>query len=294
MKFTEILQQLNIPYKTEGNHCRPGWVNIDCPFCGKDSQKYHLGYSIEDNYLNCWRCGPHPILLTLIEITELPSQKIKKLLDGLEQSIQFTKKETPKRKLIIPKGVNKLERPHLRYLCERGFDPEELEKLWRIKGISISSRLSWRIFIPIIYHGRTVSWTTRSISDSPNITRYISASLIEESIPHKSLLYGEDYAHKSIIITEGPFDVWRIGPGAIATLGIGYSNEQLLKMTKYRKRIVCFDNEKTAQIRAKKLCDNLSVFPGETTNIQLDAKDAAEASPKEIELLRGCILRDEL
>lgn len=285
MKFTDILSQLNIEYKTEGHHhCRPNWIQLDCPFCAKDSKMWHLGYSLEYHFLNCWRCGVHQPIETLMEITNLSFNKCKKLLAGIETT--KVKREKPKGKLKLPKNIKELARPHLRYLIERGFDPAELEKLWRVKGISISSVLPWRIFIPIIYHGKTVSWTTRSISHNNKITRYISASLKEESIPHKSLLYGEDYAQQSIIITEGPFDVWKIGPGAVATLGSSYSDEQAFRMTSYPKRVICFDNEREAQKRANKLCDNLSVFPGETFNIQLDAKDAASASKKEIKLLR--------
>lgn len=290
MNLTEIFKEHNIPYKTEGHHhCRPDWIQIDCPFCGRDSHKWHLGYSLEDNYLNCWQCGSHPLIKTLVELTGFSSTKCEQILKGIEPT--KTKKEKPKGKLKLPKGIEELARPHLRYLIERGFDPAELEKLWKIKGISISSYLPWRIFIPIIYHGRTVSWTTRSISHSNKITRYISASLKEESTPHKSLLYGEDYARQAIIITEGPFDVWRIGTGAVATLGTGYSQAQAFRMTSYPKRVICFDNEKEAQKRAKKLCDSLSVFPGETFNVQLDAKDAASASKREIMRLRKEFLK---
>jgi hypothetical protein len=43
MKFTEVLDQLNIEYVTEGHHhVRPGWVGIDCPWCGKDTHGWHL------------------------------------------------------------------------------------------------------------------------------------------------------------------------------------------------------------------------------------------------------------
>lgn len=291
MKFTEILSQLNIPYKTEGHHhCRPGWVNIDCPFCGKDSHKWHMGYSLEGNYLTCWRCGFHTLIETLIEITGESPTKCKRILKDIETIKIKTKKEKPKGKLILPTSNGRLQPIHKQYLKSRGFNPNKLKKIWGICGIGIAAKLSWRIFIPIFYHGKMVSWTTRSISHSNKITRYISAGIKEESMPHKSLLYGEDYTTNIIIITEGPFDVWRIGPGAVATLGTGYSNDQILRMTSYPKRVICFDNEREAQKRAKKLCDDLSVFPGKTYNIQLNAKDAASASDKEIKQLRESFL----
>ena len=102
MKFIEILNQLNIEYAPEGHHhCRAGWIQIDCPFCAKDSHKWHMGYSIEDSFLNCWRCGSHGLIDTLMEITDLPYSTCKKLLVDLEKSKVITKKH--KGKLIIPK-----------------------------------------------------------------------------------------------------------------------------------------------------------------------------------------------
>jgi hypothetical protein len=214
----------------------------------------------------------------LIELTYLSFHKCKNLLDGLETS-QF-KKEKPTGKLVIPKGVGELMPAHIKYLIQRGFNYKEIRHIWKIQGIGIASHLAWRIFIPIIHHEETVSWTTRSISKSKKVTRYISAPLEEESIPHKSLLYGEDFAHHSIIITEGPLDVWKIGPGAAAT-----------KIAQYPTRVICFDNTKQAQLRAYQLCNDLSVLPGKTYNILLDAKDAGSATEKEIEKLRKKFLK---
>ncbi len=289
MKFTEILDQYNIEYIAEGHHhCRTGWIQIDCPFCGRDSHKWHLGYSLENHFLNCWRCGPHSAVEVLHEYTEISFAACTKILSDIEVSV-LPKKEKPKGKLILPKGLNRLQAAHRKYLRGRGFGIAPLESLWQIQGIGLASKLQWRIFIPIIYHGKVVSWTTRSISN--NGTRYISASPSEEELHHKSLLYGEDYVRDIIIVNEGSTDVWRIGPGAVATLGTGYSTEQVSKIIKYRKRIICFDSAKEAQARANNLCADLSVFPGETINILLDAEDPASASDKEIKLIRKEFLR---
>jgi len=289
MKFKDILSEFNIPTAPEGHHhSRIDWLNFDCPFCGKDSHKWHMGYSIESNFCNCWRCGGHNLITTLIEITGKQFYEIKKLLDGLDTG--YIKKEKPKGKLILPKGIKNLHSAHIKYLHSRGFNWRELEKLWDIQGIGIASHLSWRIFIPIIYHSQIVSWTTRTISDNPHITRYISASEKEESMPHHELLYGEDYARHAVIVTEGVFDVWKIGVGAVCTFSTGYSTEQLERISKYPIRAICFDNQKEAQQRANQLSNDLSVFPGDTFNVFLDEKDAAEESRENIKRLRKEIL----
>ena len=132
-----------------------------------------------------------------------------------------------------------------------------------------------------------VSWTTRTISSDESITRYVSASPQEESISHKSILYGEDLARQVIVIVEGPVDAWAIGPGAVATLGIVYSTAQINRMIRFPVRYILFDSEIEAQKRAKKLSNSLSCFPGTTAIITLDSgKDAAEADADEIKKLR--------
>jgi hypothetical protein len=225
-----------------------------------------------------------------MEYTGCSFTKSKNLLKDIE--ITYTPKvEKKKGKLILPKGIVGLKSVHKRYLKNRGFNVDEITDLWQLKGIGLSSKLPWRIFIPIYYHGKVVSWTTRSVSTKKGVLRSISAAPEEESIAHNSLLYGADFARDTIIIHEGPTDVWKTGPGAVATLGTNYSMEQISKMITFRKRIVCFDSDPLAQERANKLADDLSVFPGETFNIQLDAADAGSASKKEIRLLRKELLR---
>ena len=289
MNFVDILKEYHISIAPEGHqHGRGGWVNFDCPFCEKDSHKYHMGYNISYNYVNCWKCGTHYLLDTLIELTGLSVGECRKLLSGLETK-RITKVDKGRGKLIIPFGVHRLIDAHHRYLQKRGYQSLDLATLWKLQGIGIAGNLSWRIFIPIYYHSEMVSWTTRSISDSPNVTRYISASTEQESISHKELLYGEDYARDTIIICEGCFDVWKIGVGAVATLGTGYSKAQVLKMIEHRNRYICFDNEPEAQRRAWGLCNILSLYPGKTSNIKLDSKDAGEAADKEIKYLKGLL-----
>ncbi len=289
MKFQDLLSEYNIPTGPFGHyHVRKGWLQMDCPYCSSDSQGWYLGYSIEGNYLNCWKCGNHPLIGTVMLLTNLPYHEVKKLLDDLE--VDPFEKRKPLGKLIVPKGIGELHSCHKHYLYKRGFNWKEIERVWKIRGIGIASRLSWRIWIPIHYCGEIVSWSTRCVSTNPKITRYLTASVDEESMPHKQLLYGEDFARHAIIVVEGFPCVWKIGPGAVATFSTGYSIQQLERIAKYPTRAICFDNEIEAQKRAKKLVNDLSVFPGDTYNVVLDAKDPAEESDANIKRLRQEIL----
>ena len=107
MKFEEILKEYNIPTAPMNHHhARIGWINIDCPFCGRDSHKWHMGYSVSGKFVNCWRCGSHRLIDTIIELTNLPYKQAKKLLGSLE--IEISEKKIKKQsKLVIPKVVEK-------------------------------------------------------------------------------------------------------------------------------------------------------------------------------------------
>lgn len=282
MEFVNLLRDHGIETSDKHHHARSGWIQIDCPWCSKGSRKFRLGYNLAKNYLNCWTCGYHNLVETFAELAEITIKESTKLLRQVERPV-IRKETTLQGKLKNPSGIGPLTKRHRNYLTGRGFDPDELVRLWNVAGIGLHSRLSWRIFIPIYLEGKQVSWTTRAVEGS---SRYISASPAEESLPHKTLLFGEDYARNAIVIHEGPFDVFRTGPGAVATLGTSYTRKQLLRMSKYPVRVVCFDSSKDAQDRAKTLAKELMGFPGETWNVKLSGKDAAESPDSEIKELR--------
>ena len=286
MKLDNLLQRLNVPFVSEGHyHCKAGWLQSDCPFCGRNTNKYHMGWNLRNNYVHCWKCGHHKLNTTLVEYTGLSYAEINAFIKELSNSNLFHNDIKTTGKLELPSGLCDLQEPHRKYLKKRRYDPDKLINDWSIKGIGIHSYLAWRIFIPIDYKQNTVSWTTRSLKDKAKV-RYMSASSKQEAINHKHVLYGEDYCGHAVIVHEGAFDAWRTGHGAVATCGVGFTRPQVLKLSKYPIRVICFDNDPAAQTRADELCSLLEPFKGETYNVQLSAKDASEASDKEIKQLR--------
>ena len=284
MTYVEILQHLGIPHMESGHHhCRPGWVQMDCPDCGQDSHKYHLGLNKAQGYLNCWVCGPKPLVATLAVLSGRPGGEVVALLRQAAP-IRETVVVRPRGKFQPPDGVSDMLPAHRKYLTNRGFDPDEIAALWGVRGIGIQARLSWRLYIPIHYRHEPISWTTRAIGESR--MRYISARPEQERMPLKTVLYGADMAGHAIVITEGPTDAWAIGPGGVATLGLNWTPEQLERMKQYPIRVVCFDNSREAQVRARKLTDYLSLFVGETYRVCLSGKDPASSPKHEIKELR--------
>jgi hypothetical protein len=292
--FQSILEEHNIEYRSAGQHehTREGWIQIDCPWCGKGSRKFHLGINIDGVFANCWKCSYHSVQSVLFELIPGTSWgDAQSLLNDLDKAPRRPVEGIrPKGRLQTPSGVEPLSRLHKSYLMGRLFNPDELVKLWGIQGIRISSRLPWRIWIPIHYQGEIVSWTTRAIGAKVD-KRYISASAGEEVIPHKNVLYGWDYVRHSVIICEGPIDVWRIGPGAVATFGLNFSDSQIELMRRIPRRVICFDNEKQAQKRAEALSSKLIGFHGETYIVRVESGgDVGEADKEEVETLRRIYL----
>lgn len=287
MTFLDLLSENGISYIYEGDkHCRPGWVQMECPFCGRGSGKFHLGYSLEKGYLTCWKCGGHSVLSSLSTLLDIPYKKARGMLEGIE-GVRVVARESKRGTLVLPKNRGPLMKIHREYLRGRGFDPDEIVRVWHVEGIGLSTRLSWRIFIPWEHDQEIVSWNTRAIKDTASL-RYHGAGEEEEAISRKSLLYGEDLVSgHGIGIVEGELDAWAGGPGWVATGGTALSRSQILRMSRYLTRVICFDAETEAQKRARKLADELSVFPGETLTVCLDdGKDLASTSARELRQLK--------
>lgn len=295
MKFEDILREHHVAIAPGGHrHGSAGWVNFDCPRCGRGTNKYHMGYNIAHGYVNCRRCGRMSTVDVVMAVSGMAAGQAARLLRDVPR-VRFVAPERTAGRLILPVGRQALynDDAHGAYLTKRGFSPQQISILWGVEKIGLAMRLSWRLFIPIYRHGEMVSWTTRSIGDGPNVRRYIGAAPHEESYPAKELLYGAEYAQHAAIICEGPTDVWAIGPGAVATLGTSYLPAQVFAMSRFLVRAICFDSDPEAQVRARGLMASLAVFPGSTFNVVLSGKDAATAPRAEIAALRREFLGDE-
>jgi hypothetical protein len=295
MTLTELLKQLDITIAPADHHHRtPSREQVECPYCSKDSGKFRMGIPIGGSYwCNCWVCGRKPLFATLKLLIPYHSRlNASNLADflrlGVNPSFDADWSNSGHKpgvnrpsKCQVPEGLSELLPVHRQFLKRRRFDPDEIIDKWSIQGIGLCSSLPWRLFLPIFLDKRLMSWTTRSLSDKG--LRYISAKPEQEIISHKSLIYGEDFCGNSIVIVEGPLDVWALGYGAGCTFGLSYTQEQLLRISKFARRVICFDAEPAAQRIAQKLCSELSVFPGETINVMMESgKDPSRASKREL------------
>lgn len=283
----DLLNAYQVPLAPIGHHHQGnGWRSVDCPFCSPGWGKYRLGFHQESGRANCWLCGKTDAVAALALLCRVPIAVAVRLYRDLPRSrtLPFTPFSTGS--LALPTAGDLLP-AHQQYLRGRGFDPDKIQQVWGIKGIGLALKLQWRILIPIHDpYGRVVSWTTRSIQEDAD-TRYISASPEEEAVHHKHLIYGHHLARHSIGVCEGPISAWGIGPGAGATLGVGYTPQQMAIIASFPLRAIIFDATPDAQKRAHKLCRDLSCAPGVTENVELESgEDTACCDPAEIQEIR--------
>lgn len=281
-----------IPVAPVGNrHYREGWVNTPCPYC-QTTDKYHMGFS--EAYWNavCWRCGKQNSWDAI--------QKLQPAVTRSDLQKAYSGRRAPK-ELIKPTGtysapeVSPLRKSQWEYLQSRGYNPAALVKEWGVQGIKKGTvwrdrRLRSRVFVPIHYKGKAVSWTSRAV-DEQDPQRWLSAALKEETICHKDIVYGWDAVRHTAVIVEGPTDAWAIGPGAVATCGTGFTTSQILLLSYAMRRVLCFDRSSAAQRRAKEMANELSTYPGETIIVEIETgDDPGEANKDEIEEIRKTFL----
>lgn len=110
--------------------------------------------------------------------------------------------------------------PAVVFLQERGFDCDRLGRIYHVGYCSDShyGLASNRIIIPVYDRGLYVGWQARYIGDPPKgVPRYWTSP----GMPRRLLAYNFDVAvqHQTVVIVEGPTDVWQFGPQALALFG---------------------------------------------------------------------------
>ena len=282
----EFLNNNNISYRREGKNTSVGWVNISCPMC--DDKSNHGGFNTRTGHYNCWKCGWHStqeIISSLLDISQKEASEIEKeysvsasirqiMNDGEEKKISSSEKS-----LTLPSEFKNLLEMHKRYLSDRNFNPDMLERKYRLLGTGFAGKYKFRIIVPVFYKGKIVSYQGRDVSGQSQ-TRYKACPRNEELIHHKDLFYNLDNVrNRRAIIVEGVFDVWRLGDGAIATFGISTSLRQVVVAKKHLDyAAILFDNEPAAVMSAETFGNRLNAIGIKVDMIQINHnyKDPSE------------------
>jgi hypothetical protein len=301
-----LYRDRHVPAAPRGSkHHREGWINTHCPFCA-GSRDYHLGYNLAGNYFYCWRCGWKTQETALAGLLDISERKARALIGAYKtrQTLSDRAGATISPRPIstyLPKGSKPFSGTHTRYLSNRGFDPDELVEMWGLKATdhTAESGWKWRIVIPIYFERELVSYTTRSIGNKPD--KYRACPKQQEKIHHKNILYGWDgpiggthVVGPTAIVVEGPADVWRVGPGAVAIFGDQVSPAQVALLKNFRRLFVMLDGDEAGKVAGEKLAWRMSGMGVDAQQIILpDGKDPGELGKNDVlEIRRDLLLGD--
>jgi 5S rRNA maturation endonuclease (ribonuclease M5) len=289
-----LFKDFNVKYHTEGyKQCGYGWLQIDCPYCS-GSHGPHLGWNIRNNYFNCWRCGFHSTIKVLSDILNITNATVKEIINeyvDIETAYTEIKTRTnTKTKLDLPIGTTNLSDIHKKYLEKRGFNPNQLELIWDLKGTTYckdkDEDYSYRIIAPIYDKKyRLITYQGRDFTGQQE-NKYKCCKKENEIVHIKHYLYGywllKNY--ESVVICEGIADVWKYGVGAVATFGVSYKPEQVNLLKDFKNKYILFDNDEAGKNAAIKLSNDLSSFGGNTYIIKIPKKykDIGEMPEKEV------------
>lgn len=281
MKFDAIrfCEDHGIPYWGEGKNLTAGWIGVTCPFCSDTSN--HGGFNTANGYYHCWKCGGHPTYDVIKKFTGVSNPKQILRRYGVIHEGQAPKNERKKKDFILP-GETPLKKIHIKYLEQRGFDPEYLEMKYFLRGTDHIGQYKFRIVIPVVYNQKVVSFITRDATNQQEF-RYMTCPGNMEIIEHKNILFNSDNCPgKRAIGVEGVFDVFRIGDNCFGTFGTAFTPSQIKEMQRFEKVFLLYDTEPEAQEKAEKALYMLNSVGIDTELITLDGGDPAEMSDDDV------------
>ena len=259
----DLLDEFRVDYVTEGSHhCSPGWIQINCPHCHDSG--YHLGYNIDSDFFNCYRCGWHNVTETMSLLLDKSVGQTISIMKEFKLSHRITKQKkevitkTTIKSIELPSNAKPITPAHRAYLTKRDFDSDKIESLYRIKGTKQYGKIKYRIIIPVYQNGILTSWQARDITDKSK-SKYLNCKKDNEGYPMQHSLYGLDHVMSdSVVVVEGVMDVWRLGVNAVAVFGTNHSKAQIATLAHRFKRVaVLFDSEPKAQAKAYTLSATL-------------------------------------
>jgi len=283
----QFCKDYGIQYSLSGKNVSIGWVGVQCPFCSDESN--HGGINPKNGYYSCWKCGANDMAKYIQIITgKTLKEAIKIKYNYNSESIFiYNKKEKGNVGRIILPG-EELQKIHIKYLRKRRFNPDYLIEKYGIKGTGITGKYRYRIIIPIYHNGILISFTGRDVTGKQR-EKYLTLSASESIINPKHILYGLEYCKNKrlICVVEGVFDVWRMGDGFCASLGVSLTEQQIKLLLSYNHIILMFDPEKEAYKKAKKVAENIAGYGNEVEIIKMEkGKDPGALSEDVAILLR--------
>jgi 5S rRNA maturation endonuclease (ribonuclease M5) len=311
MDIEKLYQDYSVKTPDKGHkHHRDGWVQTECPFCSGDPG-YHLGYNVQNNYFNCWRCGHIPVPKAISGILGVSYKKAKELIKEYKGGYGIGNRlkreiKAKKRPYKLPANCHTLADYSVarNYMLQRGFSKWDIDRLsiaFNLMRTGVTSvfimngklvNLKFRILAPIYYNGEMVSWQTRDVANRSAL-KYITCPKESEKRDHKSIIYMHKEANYAalpdyIVLCEGIFDVWKVhlsGFFAGCGFGVDLTIDQIYFLKKNFKRVLLFLDPDRAGIRKGRGLYSQLMFSGVQCTVieNYTDKDPGDLSTKEIQ-----------
>ena len=289
----EYLDSRGIPYDEAGKNVQENWLGMQCLWCEDDSN--HLGIDLNSKGINCWRCPLKGTIIKLImkidSCSFASSLRIVRKFSHIS-TLADSRSQGPEQLTAAPSRVelpslseNKLLQLHSNYLLKRDFDPYFIFKKYKLRSNGPLGNFNLRLIIPFYERKRLVTYTTRDVTDKAK-TPYVHCSKSESILNPKQTLYNIDTVEDTALIVEGVTDVWRMGDGAVATMGDKWTPKQLRLLKHLKRCFILYDTEEEAQENAEKLGYNLSITVPDVHVLGLEYGDPADISPDDVRSIR--------
>jgi hypothetical protein len=288
----QFCNDYNISYTTIGAHSSRGHVNINCPLPGHNDVDYFGGIKLSTGHYNCWQCGGHQlkyIIKLLLLISYQEAEEIifnySGLLGGRASLLLNT--HSPRALNCELPGAS-FKSVHKKYLENRGFDPDILQKKYGVLGTThIPDKYKYRIIIPIFHNNKLISFQGRDYTGKQKL-RYKGLSPELSVMNYKHTLYGLEKTNgKQIGIVEGVFDQWRMGDGFVGSFGTALTNFQLKLLSRFERVFFLYDPEKQVQEKALNYAKQLYMIGSNTEIIDTEIDtDPGAMSESEARYLR--------
>ena len=290
IQIIDLLEDIKIKSKTSGKNVSNGWVEISCPYCDDPSE--HLGINLQNGGFNCWVCGEKgSIFKLMMKIENCNYYQAQNIIEKFSDDIIYLPQEKDlntylTNRNIIPKEATvELPQLHIDYLRSRNFDPVKIQQQYKIMACYTTGSYAYRIIIPVIIDEEIVNFTGRDVTDKQE-NKYKNCPNSTAILPMKECLYNIDSVSNKVIICEGPTDVWRIGQGSIATMGVEYTTTQLAILSRKEPKEIYILYDSDAIKGAEKLASAVSTFCSKVEILELEKGDPADMTTKEVITLR--------
>lgn len=311
MNWTDFFDDNFIPYTRAGPNTSPGWVSIQCPFCGDDDPSMHMGISLSGGHWQCWRYATHrgvkPYKLlnalaakyplgmrtaAIVETYNTPNP------DAFDLPLRSSGKQKG-----IPKVMVGLNMPvdampinpfsstgkFWSYLVGRGFEPlQPLLTYYHIRACLLG-KWSGRIILPVYYpsYPTLIGWQARAISERAYLRYKSSGTQV------KRVLFNSENVKSgnTLYVCEGPIDALKIDYygmnsdcRAVAVMGVEFTVDQAIQLQRlksnFKRTIVLFDPDAAGLASGFELSDYVSGL--ELASVPEGLEDIGAATPKQI------------